>query len=217
MMRSWPDVEVVAEAATVDEARDTVNTMQPDVLLLDIQLHKRTGFELLEALDVDPHVVFVTAYAHHAVRAFEVSAVDYLLKPVDTSRLREALDRARSRRARPGVTEVRSPDDVLLIKNGRRYHFVSVERVLYIEAHGEYSDVHAETASGLSNRRLSDWEAMLPRDRFMRIHRSTIANLHYIETMTPSEGTNYELRLRATDARLTVSRRYAAKIRAMLS
>ena len=216
MMQRWDDVEVVGDAATLDDAREAIEARRPQVVLLDIQLQKRSGFELLGSLDTDIAVVFVTAYAKHAVRAFEVSAVDYLLKPVEPDRLRSALDRVRSQRLPPLGNEPLRAEDVFLVKNARRYHFVRVDEVRYVESQGEYTEVHAVQATGLCNRSLADWEGVLPGDRFVRIHRSMIVNLHFVTTMAPSDGSGYELTLKDSGERLAVSRRYAAKIRSRL-
>ena len=217
LMRGWSDLQIVGDAATLAEAKKVVAATRPDIVFLDIQLRKQSGFDLLEQLDVDVHVIFVTAYAHHAVRAFDVSAVDYLLKPVEPSRLRDAIDRVRHRTKYASAATLLRADDVLLVKNGRRYYVVRVDRVRYIEAQGEYSEVHACEASGLSNRPLAEWENVLPPDRFVRVHRSTIANLHFVSMMAPADGSSYELIMKDGGDRLVVSRRYAAKIRARLA
>lgn len=217
LMQGWDDVEVVGEAASVEDAKDVIAAAQPDLVLLDIQLRKRSGFELLSSGDVDYHVIFVTAYADYAVRAFEVSAVDYLLKPVEPERLREALNRVGELRP-PLVSGGRlDPQQVVIVRTGRRYHFLPVSEIRYIEAHGEYCEVHGLGVSGYSNRPLADWGDALPPDRFVRIHRARIANLHFVSMMVPTEGTSFELVLRDSDERLPVSRRYAARLRALLS
>lgn len=212
IMMPWPDVEVVGEAATIEEAVKVVARARPDVLLLDIQLHKRTGFELLSALEADVKVVFVTAFSEYAVRAFEVSAIDYLLKPVDAERLRRALYRVDERRSLPAAPRLHH-DEVLLLKSGRRYHFVPVHEIRFVRAEGEYTEVHAVSATGLTTRSMADWEDMLPEDRFVRIHRATIVNLHFVATMAPADGASYQLTLRNAPQTLSVSRRYAAKLR----
>ncbi len=214
IMRPWPDVEVVGEAATIEAATEVIERERPDIVLLDIQLHKRSGFELLGALEAEVSVVFVTAFFEHAVRAFEVSAVDYLLKPVEPGRLRRALDRVGERRPRLSRPSPRlSRDEVLLLKSGRRYHFVPVHQIRYVQAQGEYTEVHAVSATGLTARSMNEWEAMLPEDRFVRIHRATIVNLHFVTTMAPADGASYRLTLRNSTQTLSVSRRYAAKLR----
>ncbi|MEL7371837.1 MAG: LytTR family DNA-binding domain-containing protein [Myxococcota bacterium] len=217
MLLDWPDVDVVGEAATLEEAKEVIESTQPDVILLDIQLQHQSAFELIEQLEVSGSVIFVTAYAKYAVRAFEVSALDYLLKPVEPQRLREAIDRVQSESAASFDDASVSPDDVLIVKDSRRYHFIRVDQIRYIKADGEYSEVVAMGVSGLSGRSLAHWERALPPDRFIRIHRSTIANLHFVSMMTPTDGSSFILTLKDSHEALTVSRRYAAKIRLRLT
>lgn len=215
LMQGYRDVNVVGEAATVEQARDVLDRARPDVVLLDIQLQDRSGFEVTQTLEPGVQVIFVTAYGHHAVRAFEVRALDYLLKPVEPDRLRAALDRVKGRASGTRSRHLKL-EDVLLLKTARQYLFVRVEQIRYITAEGEYTEVDAEDGGGLSERTLSTWEAILPTDRFARVHRATIVNLHAVKTMTSGPGGSHELVLRNDGVTISVSRRYAARLRERL-
>jgi two-component system LytT family response regulator len=187
------DIEVVAECGDGFEAVKRIGELHPDLVFLDIQMPRLTGFEVLELLDPGPAVVFVTAYDEHALHAFEVNAVDYLLKPYGRERLAEALARARERlRAAaaggglPAVPATRLAaaalppgrfTDRILIRDGAQVHVVPVERVDFIEAQDDYVGVHAEGKMHLRTQTLSELAESLDPQRFVRVHRSYVVNL----------------------------------------
>ncbi|HXU47321.1 MAG TPA: response regulator [Thermoanaerobaculia bacterium] len=181
------DVAVAAECANGFEAVKAVAEHRPDLLFLDIQMPKLSGFEVLELLDEEPAVIFATAHDEHAVRAFEIHAVDYLLKPFGPERLAEALRRARARLASGDRESVRSlsrlgrtpgrPLDRILIKDDARIHVLPVERIDWIEARDDDVLVRADGASHRKSEALSDLEAELDPQRFVRIHRSYLLNV----------------------------------------
>lgn len=182
-----PNVEVVAECPDGFEAVRAAAELKPDVVLLDIQMPRLDGFEVLELLDPDIAVVFVTAHDDQAVRAFEVNAVDYLLKPVDPQRLHKALERARERRLRrepmpvAALAAASRPAGALLsrilLREGTRVHVFPVETIDYFEAQDDYVAVHAGGRSHLKQQSLGSLEACLDPSRFVRIHRSYLLNL----------------------------------------
>jgi two-component system LytT family response regulator len=164
-----------------------ISEIRPDLVLLDIQMPRLDGFEVLELIDPAIAVIFITAHDEHAVRAFEVNAVDYLLKPVDPERLRQALGRARERlvrrepmptaaltaAARPAGT----PLSRILVRDGPRVHVIPIEAVDYIEAQDDYIAVHAGGKAHLKQQPIGDIETALDPARFVRVHRSYILNL----------------------------------------
>ena len=189
------DVEVVAECANGFDAVKVIGERSPDMVFLDIQMPKLSGFEVLELLEPGPAVVFCTAYDEYALKAFDVHAVDYLLKPFGRERLAEALARVRSRRAEAraaAATPAPLPDartlaaaarppgrwaERVLVKDGARVSVIPVEKVDYLEAQDDYVAIHSEGRSWLKNETLAELANDLDPARFVRIHRSFVLNL----------------------------------------
>jgi two-component system LytT family response regulator len=182
-----PGVTVAAECANGFEAVKAVSESQPDLLLLDIQMPKLDGFEVLELLEREVPVIFITAHDEHALRAFEVHAVDYLLKPFNADRLAEAVSRARERIA-DGTTQpvgdlaaAARPDrgglERILVRDGSEVHVIPINAVDYIEARDDAVAIHAGGHSHLKAQRLAALEERLDRDDFVRVHRSYIINI----------------------------------------
>ena len=187
------DVEIVAECANGFDALKRIGETSPDLVLLDVQMPKLDGFEVLDLLEVRPVVVFVTAYDEYAIRAFDVHAVDYVMKPVGRERLREALSQVRQRLA-GDPARVASPAPApatlaaaarppgrfverLLVKDGANVHVIPVERVDWIEAQDDYAGIHSEGKTYLKPQPLAELAAGLDPDRFVRIHRSYVLNV----------------------------------------
>ena len=179
-------VTIVAECANGFEAVKAVSEQTVDLLLLDVQMPKLDGFDVLELVGKDVPVIFITAYDEFALKAFDVHAVDYLLKPFARERLAAALDRARTRRgqklpdpaivraaARPGETQV----DRIVIRDGPNVHVVPVARIDYVEAQDDYVAFHTAGKALLKEQTLADLEAQLDPRRFVRVHRSYILNI----------------------------------------
>jgi two-component system, LytTR family, response regulator len=179
-------VEIVGECANGFEAVKVVGETRPDVLLLDVQMPKLDGFEVLELLGPDVPVVFVTAYDEFALRAFDVHAIDYLLKPFSRDRLRAALGRVRARRSGPAVApaelraSARPPGarlERVVIRDGAQVHVVAVDRIDYVEAQDDYVAFRTGGKTLLKEQTLGDLEAQLDGRRFVRIHRSYVLNI----------------------------------------
>src|SRR5262245_17571375 len=190
-------VEVVAECANGFEAVKVIGELKPDLVFLDIQMPKLDGFEVLELIDPGPEVVFVTAYDEYALKAFEVHAVDYLLKPFARERLSAALGLARARRASgaappaggalpqpvaPGhlAAAARRPGQFverLLVKDGAQVHVIPAEKLDYLEAQDDYVAIHSGGKTHLKAGTLAEMSAGLDPDRFVRIHRSFVLNV----------------------------------------
>jgi two-component system, LytTR family, response regulator len=181
-----PDVEIVAECSNGFEAVKVVAEQHPDLLFLDVQMPKLDGFEVLELVGRDVAVVFVTAYDQYAIRAFEVHAVDYLLKPFGPERLSEALNRARERvrrGERPVVEELTAtarpatrPGRVL-VRDGSRVHVLATEKIDYVQAQDDYVAFRCEGKEYLKEQTLAQVEATFDPAKFVRIHRSYLLNL----------------------------------------
>jgi two-component system, LytTR family, response regulator len=194
MLRKHPDIEVVAECANGFEAVKAVAERQPGLLFLDVQMPKLDGFEVLELIGGDVPVIFVTAYDTYAMRAFDVHAVDYLLKPFSEDRFEAALERARQRIGQkmpePAAlaAAARPPAQFLeriVIKDGTRVHIIPVAKLDYAEAQDDYVCVHSAGKSYLKQQTISSLEAGLDPSRFIRIHRSYIVNLERVVKMEP--------------------------------
>jgi two-component system LytT family response regulator len=191
LLREWlaahSEIEIVAECANGFEAVKAATELKPDLLMLDVQMPKLDGFDVLELVGGDIPVIFITAYDSYAVRAFEVHAVDYLLKPFSAERLAEALDRARARIGsveRPSVTELlsaarpdRTPLQRILIRERAEVHVIPVAKIDYLESQDDYVAVKCAGRSYLKEQPLSELEAQLDASAFVRIHRRYVVNL----------------------------------------
>jgi two-component system LytT family response regulator len=212
LLEAHPEVRIVGEADSVARAAQLVNREEPDVVFLDIQLVGETGFDLFELLEAEPAIVFVTAYEQHAIRAFDVNALDYLLKPVTPERLAAALEKlARPTSATPAV-EPLDYQDRLFLRLDDRMTFLRVDTIKYITAAADYSYLH--TVDGkrrLVHKPLKEWEDRLPANYFLRIHRSTIINMEHVERLEPWSNYSYRVYLADVSDPLTMSRRYALK------
>jgi two-component system LytT family response regulator len=220
-----PDVEIVAECANGFDAVKVVSELRPDLLFLDVQMPKLDGFEVLELVGRDAAVIFVTAYDHYALKAFDVHAVDYLLKPFSAERLREALQRARER-LRKGealpvqalVEEARPRQGAagrILVRDGSRVHVIAVDKLDYVQAQDDYVCFRYEGRDYLKEQTLAQAEALLDPARFVRIHRSFVLN---IERLARVEGGGGERRVAvlADGRRLPVSRAGFARLNSLL-
>ena len=209
-------VVVVGEASGVDEAEALVRREHPQVVFLDIQLRGESGFDLLARNAGAFHTVFVTAFDAYAVRAFEVHALDYLLKPVDPARLATALARARdpsAARAAPVAAAYRY-DDLFFHDDARSPRFVRIRDIVFIRAAGNYTEIHLACGPPLLVlRALSTWETQLASAPFVRVHRSLLVNLDFIERIERGEGYTYDLFVRGHASPLPMSRRRAAELK----
>jgi len=187
LLADHEDVEIVAECGNGFEAVKAVAELAPDLLLLDIQMPKLDGFEVLDLVGQDVPVVFITAYDEYAIKAFEVHAVDYLLKPFSAERLAEALGRARERVARGDRAPVAAlwrtarpssgPLERVLIRDGAQVHVVAAPDIDFVEAQDDYASFRARGRSYLKDQTLASIETQLDPGRFVRIHRSYILNV----------------------------------------
>jgi len=220
----YPDLEIVAECANGFEAVQAVNNLRPDLVFLDVQMPKLDGFEVLELIGADVAVIFVTAYDQYALRAFEVHALDYLLKPYGPERLRDALARARERLHRSEkapVAEIlgaaRAPATRLervLIRSGPDVHVIPVEKIDYIQAQDDYAAFKVAGKEFLKQQTLGDLESQLDPTRFVRIHRSTILNIDRLAKIELYAKDSHVAILK-DGSRLSVSRAGFGKLKAL--
>jgi two-component system LytT family response regulator len=227
LLAEHPEIELVGECADGREAVDAIQKQSPELIFLDIQMPELNGFEVLEAIHAEPMpiIVFVTAHDKFALRAFEVHAVDYLLKPFDRERFGSALQRAlqqvkhrddpvRAEAQAAVLTEVRAPAkpiDRLAVKSGGRIRILKAADILWIEAAHNYVEIHEDKASHLLRDTISAIEQKLPPDKFVRISRSTIVNIEKVKELEPLFYGEYTVTLH-NGKRLTLSRRYRRKL-----
>lgn len=214
-------VKVVGESANGEDAVRDIETLQPDVVLLDVRMPVLDGFDVLEALEVEafPYIIFVTAHDEHAVRAFDVRALDYLLKPVDRKRLGAAIDRAielgpgsQDLAGERGVPDAEKPPLTrFLVRERGRLLLVSTADVDWIGAAGNYVELHAGRNTHLVRGSLTELESRLPADRFARVHRSTIVNLDRVKELQPESHGDLVIIL-ADGTKVRLSRRYRDRL-----
>jgi two-component system LytT family response regulator len=215
MLTEHEIIEVVGEAETVAQAAELAHTKKPDVIFLDIQLPGETGFDLLEKISPACKIIFVTAFDEYAIRAFEVNALDYLLKPINPARLAQAIERLTiddSAPARP--VRALEYEDRLFIEVDERSRFLKVSDIIVISAMGDYSQIFSSDGEkSLVLKPLRDWEERLPAKHFTRIHRSTIINVNYVERVESWFNRSYRIHIRQIAEPLVMSRRYAARFK----
>lgn len=220
LLQDYSHIEVVGEAANADEAAEMVNELNPDLLFLDIQMPGKTGFELLEMLDNVPQVIFTTAYDEFALKAFEVNALDYLLKPIQTERLSESINKI-SVKARAAV-EHQLPnkklclEDQVFVKDGDKCWFVSLSNIRLFESDGNYIKVYFDNNRPMIHKSLNALDEKLDARSFFRASRKHIVNLSWVEAIEPWFNGGLMVKLRGGD-KVEVSRRQAAKFKEMMS
>jgi two-component system LytT family response regulator len=227
-LAAHPDIEIVGECANGFEAVKAITELQPDLVFLDIQMPKLDGFEVAELAGSRTHYLFVTAYDQFALRAFEVHAVDYLLKPFTPARLAQALAHARARVTRAGAGEGaqveavvaqarqrQQPLERLLIRDGTRVQVVPVETIDYIEAQDDYVAVVAGGRQWLKSQRMAELEGQLDPQLFLRVHRSYIVRVAAIARIEPS-GRDGHCAVLHSGAKVPISRSGYAKVRELI-
>lgn len=214
LLRQHSDIEIVAECGSGREALSVIRTSKPELVFLDVQMPECDGFDVIEMLGSDaPCVVFVTAYDSYALRAFEVGALDYLLKPFDNARFERTLNRAKDRvtSSRNGLQAKRS----FVIKTAGEVSFVAASEVDWIEAADYYVSLHVGPKTYLLRRSMTDLERELDQDAFCRIHRSTIIKLAKVRQLELNESGEYDVLLN-NGKRLRISRRYRRELQSRL-
>lgn len=215
LLTQFPSVEVIGEAENIRTAAEIVEKLNPDLIFLDIQFPGESGFELLEKTDTQAKIVFVTAFDEFAIRAFEVNAQDYLLKPVNPERLKLTLEHLET--DQPIAETEMLPfnyDDSIFLELNNKYHFLKVNTIIIITSAGNYSEiVTSQGLNGLTSKSMREWEGRLPKNSFARIHRSTIINMEFVEKIEQWFNYSYQVYLKGLDKPVIMSRRYASKIK----
>ncbi|MDZ7292724.1 MAG: LytTR family DNA-binding domain-containing protein [candidate division KSB1 bacterium] len=218
MLASHPELAVVGEAGDVAQAIPLIQNTQPEVIFLDIQMPGASGFDLLEQTDITAKIIFITAYDKYALRAFEVNALDYLLKPISKERLAKAIQRLRTNeQATPVEKKKASYDDVIYVIINGALKFVKLSLLKCVTAEGNYSYIlYADKPRALVSKTLQEWEELLPEKYFIRIHRSTIVNFAHVEKVKKCKNYSQEVFVKGIEKPFIMSRRYASKLKHLL-
>jgi two-component system, LytTR family, response regulator len=210
-------VKVVGEAENAEQALALIQSQQPDLLFLDVQMPGKTGFDLIEEIRGEmPRIIFTTAYDEFALRAFEVNALDYLMKPITPDRFAAALTRIREEPSGPEDQSALRSSDQVFVRDGERCWFIPVSKIRLLESEGNYTRVRFENQSPLIYRSLSTLEQRLPADDFFRINRQQVVNLHFIERIETWFSHGLKIWLKGGEE-CEVSRRAARAFRQKLS
>jgi len=218
-LEAFQEIEIVGEAGNVKNAIAAIEEHDPDLMFLDIQLYNETGFDILEKIKFRGKIIFVTAHDEFAIRAFEINAVDYILKPVSHERLKNAIDRLNSTdRKIEYKTDPFNYDDRILIMCGERMKFIKLETVSNITASGDFTLINTlDGCEYLTARSMNEWEERLPGKYFLRIHRSTIINIEFIEKAEKWFNYSSMIKMRGSEKQFKVSRSYFKKIKERFS
>lgn len=226
LLQDHPEIEIIAEAANANEGIEKIGDMSPDLIFLDIQMPGKTGFDLLAELDRAPQVIFTTAYDEYALKAFEVNALDYLLKPVEPGRLADALQKLEYTEGKEltaialgsqGVNRgILGENDQVFVKDGERCWFVKLNEIRLFESVGNYAKVFFSTHKPLILKSLNALEERLDEKVFFRANRKHIVNLRMIERVEPYFNGGLLLEIKGGE-KIEVSRRQAVKFKEMMS
>ncbi len=218
LLESHPEVVIVGEAASCESAVELIQKYNPGLVFLDIQLNGETGFDLLEKVKSSVKIIFVTAYDEYAVRAFEVNAADYLLKPVSPERLKASLGRILTAASVPGseVKVYEYSDSIYVRLTNSTSSFIKISSIICISPVGNYSRlVTLEGKHCLVLKTLKQWEEELPANHFIRIHRSCIINIGHIDRIEKKQKSQHLVYLKGLPQPLEISRRFAGKLKSL--
>lgn len=220
-LAEFPDMQVVATCGDGFEAAKAIMRLQPDLIFLDVQMPKISGFELLDLLDEKPHTIFTTAFDEYAVRAFEQHAIDYLLKPISQDRFRAAIQKFRAQNLHPPAPKDWSSLDNspalerVIVKNGTRISIIRTDEVVYFQADDDYVSIYTAASQYLKKGTLASFEERLDPKIFVRIHRSYIANIDYLARIETYEKDSY-VAIMQTGAKIPVSKSGYSRLKVLL-
>ncbi len=221
LLNDFKDIEIIEEAANVDDGIMKIETLNPDLIFLDIQMPGKTGFDLLAEVEKAPKVIFTTAYDEYAIKAFEVNALDYLMKPIEPKRLSDAIqkllheiqkEKQDSQHLRGTLTD----EDQVFVKDGERCWFVKLNEIRLFESVGNYAKVFFGTNKPLILKSLNNLEERLDNKTFFRANRKHIINLRWIEKIEPYFNGGLLVELKGGE-KVEISRRQTVKFKEMMS
>jgi two-component system LytT family response regulator len=222
VLSSFEEIEIIGEANNVSSAELLIQKLHPNLVFLDIQLRGESGFSLLDKIDFSQRsafpeldFVFVTAYDKYAFRAFDVNALDYLLKPVSTERVQQMIDKLIYRRVSNSDNFHRlNYNDVIFLMLNTKYSFLKICSIIAITSNADYTFIYTDDKTrSVTRKTMKEWENRLPENHFCRIHRETIVNLSYISNMNSWLSESNKVFLKGIEEPFLISRRYATKIK----
>jgi len=220
LLAEYKDIEILGEAANADEAEEMIDSLNPDLIFLDIQMPGRTGFELLETLEKTPKVIFTTAYDEYALKAFEFNALDYLLKPIEPKRLTESVNKIRKEVEAQEEQQKKSNqltvNDQVFVKDGDNCWFVKLKDVRLFESDGNYIKVYFDKNKPMIHKSLNALDEKLDNKHFFRVSRKHIINLEWIDEIETWFNGGLMVKLKGGD-KVEVSRRQATKFKDLMS
>jgi len=225
LLEPYTKIEIVGEAANAEEALKLIEEQQPELLFLDIQMPGKNGFELLSSIEgKSPEVIFTTAFDEYAIKAFEFNALDYLLKPIDTERLKETIHRIEENQAQPETPshtkeraeKVLGENDQVFVKDGEKCWFVKLGKIRLFESMGNYVRLHFDDQKPLVLKSLNNLEERLDPNTYFRANRKHIINLHWIEKIEPWFSGGLLVTLQGGD-KIEISRRQAIRFKELMS
>ena len=224
LLMDFPEIEVIAEAANASEGVEKIDSLNPDLIFLDIQMPGKTGFDMLSELERAPNVIFTTAYDEYALKAFEVNALDYLLKPVEPKRLADALQKLQLEEDKEPISDhpisvnrsILGEHDQVFVKDGERCWFVKLSDIRLFESVGNYAKVYFAANKPLILKSLNALEERLDEKVFFRANRKHIVNLRLIEKIEPYFNGGLLLEMKGGE-KIEVSRRQTVKFKEMMS
>ncbi|SEI41221.1 two component transcriptional regulator, LytTR family [Dyadobacter sp. SG02] len=225
LLEPYTKIEIVGEAANAEEALKLIEEQQPELLFLDIQMPGKNGFELLSSIEgKTPEVIFTTAFDEYAIKAFEFNALDYLLKPIDTERLKETIHRIEENQAQPEALahtneraeKVLGENDQVFVKDGEKCWFVKLGKIRLFESMGNYVRLHFDDQKPLVLKSLNNLEERLDPNTYFRANRKHIINLHWIEKIEPWFSGGLLVTLQGGD-KIEISRRQAIRFKELMS
>jgi two-component system LytT family response regulator len=218
LLEPHTEIEIVGEASSCQGAVDIINMFNPQLIFLDIQLSGETGFDLLEMIDNSIKIIFVTAYDEYAMRAFEVNAIDYLLKPVNPERLKLSIERVmtKEKAQKSGAKNYEYSDSIYVKLNNYASRFIKISSITFIEPVGNYSKIATiEGKHCLVLKTLKQWQEELPDNNFVRIHRSSIVNIEHVDHIEKNPDAGHMAFLKNRQEPIEVSRRYAKRLKSL--
>lgn len=223
LLLEFPEIEIIDEAANVDEALDKIDLHNPDIIFLDINMPGKSGFDLLNELDKSPMVIFTTAYDEYAVKAFEVNALDYVVKPIEPKRLRDTIQKVNEafQKEKAAIQEsakrgLLGENDQVFVKDGERCWFIRLGDIRLIESIGNYAKVYFGNYKPLILKSLNALEERLDEKVFFRANRKHIVNLRMVEKVEPYFNGGLQLELKGGD-KVEISRRQTIRFKEMMS
>lgn len=223
-LKPHADITLAAECGDGFEGAKAIQQLQPDLIFLDIQMPKLTGFEMLEILDDMPNVIFTTAFDEFAIKAFEKNAIDYLLKPISKERFEQALTKFRNTRPSHAAKETAAKVDAfrdeetlerIVVKNGSQIKIIPVQQVIFLEAYDDYVKIHTKDGMFLKNKTMSSFEKQLDPKQFVRVHRSFIAKVDQLAKIEPMEKESYIATL-LTGEKVNISKSGYARLKQII-